>query len=169
MDSDVPEGLRCTGTGGPGLRCTGGPHLRTYAPQWALKSCASVGRWAGGLSSGECAAGTGMAVAGAGPRPDLPLQLAMGSAYARPIAMPAPLALSAAVSQHVHGHHHHHKPETARGAPVVCRLSRLEIWPSPRPESRQQWESRGQGRMPQGSGGDVPPQACSHVHWDGFG
>ena len=171
MDSDVPEGLRCTGTGGPGLRCIGGPHLRTYAPQWALKSCASVGRWAGGLSSGECAAGTGMAVAGAGPRPDLPLQLAMGSAYARPIAVPAPLALSAAVSQHVHGHHHHHKPETARGAPVVCRLSRLEIWPSPRPESRRQWESRsrGQGRMPQGSRGDVPPQARSHVHCDVFG
>jgi len=39
----------------------------------------------------------------------------------------------------------------------------------PRPESRRQWESRGQGRMPQGSRGDVPPQARSHVHCDVFG
>ena len=160
-DSDAPAPA--------GLRCTGGPHLRTYAPQWALKSCASVGRWASGLSSGG---GARLALAW--------LWLAPGRGRICHCSWPwdlrtrgqlqcQRLALSAAVSQHVHGYHHHHKPETTRGAPVVCRLSRLEIWPSPQPESRRQWESRGQGRMPQGSRGDVPPQARRHVHCDVFG
>jgi hypothetical protein len=116
---------------------------------------ASAGRWAGGLSSGEFPAGIGMAVAGAGPRPDLPLGTGHGNLRTRDQRQRRCQPPSASICM---GTTTITSQETAHGAPVVCRRSRLEIWPSPWPESRRQWESRGQGRMPQGSRRDV---ACA--------
>ena len=165
MDPAAPEGLRCTGAGGP--------HLRTYAPraQSALgvqsRARASAGRWwAGGLSSGEFPAGIGMAVAGAGPRPDLPL--AMG------ICVLATNA-SAAVSRRQQAYAWAPPPSQARKPPMGPRWYAGDRgWRSghhPGLKAGGSGDPEAKAACPRAAAGmwHVPPQTRSHVHCDIFG